>query len=414
MDVEKDVQGVPLSGVLDNRYRILRMLGSGGMGAVYLVEDLLQENRPKALKILPGSMNRPEILDRLESEFEILAKLSHPNLEKVYDFAHDTKLNLSYFTAEYVKGKDLGQAGPGLRPLGLANLAVQVLRGLAYLHSRRIIHFDVKPANIIVSQDLSTVKLIDFGLAGGHATERFGTPGFIAPEIVRGTEVDLRADLYALGVTLYQVVAGRPPFVGNTTLTTVRQQMSKAPTPPSGLNPDVPKPLEEIILRLMARDPSGRYANAWEVIDALNQGLGMRHEIETPETAERYLLAPGFVGRKKDLEWLMDLFRRSMEPGPADSPAALVVLEGPQGVGKGRLCRELRWHAQLRRTSFISFDAQGASASDFACMAGAVRQVLAVVGPDDPARQRYGPAITDLLLGHPGQIADPGARGGGP
>jgi tetratricopeptide (TPR) repeat protein len=370
------------------------------MGAVYLVTDRFEGGKEKALKVLPALMNTPDVLERFKIEFEILAQLHHPNLEKVYDFEFDNDRNLHFFTAEYIPGTDFLTATEEVRFPDLVRLTVQVCRALAYLHARGIIHFDLKPGNILVSPDRSTIKLIDFGLAGATATELFGTPGYIAPEVLRGGDVDRRADLYCLGVVLYQGVTGRFPFQDTSTVSIIRRQLEEPPRAPGRLNPEIPRPLERVILKLLEKEPSDRFGSAQEVIHAINEGLGLDHEIETPSTATGYLLTARLIGRDGELGRLKELFKKSTrgETSPYGSVPSLVVLSGEPGVGKMRLVQELRWFAQLRGAAFIECAPETETGSALGFLSEAIRQLLALAGPGDPAMQTHGRTLGDLLL----------------
>ncbi|MHC4598508.1 MAG: serine/threonine-protein kinase, partial [Planctomycetota bacterium] len=402
----------PLSGLIVNRYRIEKELGTGGMGEVYLVRDLLEGEAPKALKTLPEELSDSETLERFKIEFETLAKLNHPNLEKVYDFEYDGERNLHFFTAEYIPGTDLLDATEGADSIKVVELTVQVCRALAYLHTRGIIHFDVKPANILVSPDRTSIKLIDFGLAGTRASELFGTPGYMAPEIFRESEVDRRADLYGLGVVLYQAVTGEYPFRSRTTASLARRQLEDRPIAPSHWNRGVPKPLERIILKLLEKEPSDRFSSAQEVILAVNEGLGTDYEVETPATAAGYVLTTPLIGREAELGRLRELFKASVETesAPYGKHPAAVLIRGAPGVGKNRLVKELRWYAQLRGAAFLECAAGPEGGAPLEFLASAVTPLVALAGPEDPAvREFEGSAASFLVTGEAVPKEDPDA-----
>jgi serine/threonine protein kinase len=271
--------------VLAGRYQVERPLGQGGMGAVYRVRDTIHPDRPTALKILGAGRPDREALRRFRAEFGLLAQLTHPNLTPVYDFDTQDETGLCFFTMEHVDGVDLESAIGGAGWRDVLEPIVAVCRALAFIHSRRIIHFDVKPSNIMVTPD-GTVKVLDFGIAelvqavGG--LDLCGTPGFIAPELLQSSAaVDRRADLYSLGITLYRLLYGRMPGAAA----------------PSGLQSDsgrgvdlamddrVPSWLNAIVLRLTDPSPAARFPGANAVIDAINAGSGLQFALQTGSTS---------------------------------------------------------------------------------------------------------------------------------
>jgi len=230
-----------MSAVFNNRYRVVRELGQGGMGTVYLIEDMLNAGQVITLKKIRHDLLDERALTQFRYEFSALAQLRHPNLVTVYDFGVIEDTQEYFFTMEYVPGEDLVtyatrrlQEEPGHYDW-LYDITVQVCRALQYIHSRGLIHYDVKPRNIFVMPD-GTVKLMDFGLIGRARAEGplklRGTPDYVAPELVRGDAVDHRADLYSLGITLYEIVTGRLPFQGDSTMTILRQHVEAQPETP--------------------------------------------------------------------------------------------------------------------------------------------------------------------------------------
>ncbi|MCI0343492.1 MAG: sigma 54-interacting transcriptional regulator [Planctomycetales bacterium] len=423
--------------LVNNRYRVVRSLGRGGMGEVYLVEDNIEGNRPLALKTLKPE-HRHETLQYLHHEFKALSQLRHPNLAAVYDFGVVAGPDLPFFTSEYVVGEDLLGVGPGLVPEALYPLVVQVCRALEYIHCRGLIHHDVKPENILVSAPAGpvgdgragagerAVKLIDFGLVGRVRNEDGGKiPGtvhYIAPEIIRGQAVDRRSDLYSLGVVLYQILTGTLPFDGRNQLEIVRGHVEGIPAPPRERNPQVPQPLEEIVLRLLAKEPAERFSSANEVIVALNRVVPAPYALETKETRESYILSGRFVGRDEEFATLREAISaatgvalqspddprmRTRESSTTTSldlaalerprvPPAIAVVEGEAGVGKSRLLSEMRVVVQLAGVPFL----QGSPGQGGGAAWGPVVQVLrqAVrLAEAGPLLDRHGAEIRRLV-----------------
>ncbi len=340
---------------IKGRFQVLRELGRGGMGLVYLVRDR-QSDREVALKLLAARAFSESGLRHFEQEFLTLTGLSHPNLVEVYEFGRaplpgeGEGREVPFFTMEYLSGQPLRRAfAPGPVPLDrLFACLAQIGEALAYLHSRDVIHRDIKPSNIFVLGDgeHSRIKLLDFGLAtrgsaaGGDRLR--GTAAYLAPEATRGDRVDPRADLYALGCVIYELLTGRPPFVGSSESAVLRAHLTEPPLPPSRLNPAVPAKLERLVLTLLEKDPGLRPSTAGEFLRELEEAAGRPLGVESPASLRVRVLGAGFVGRGEELAWLREAWRDAARGRPR-----ALWLVGEAGVGKSRLVRELRIHAQL-------------------------------------------------------------------
>ncbi len=256
------------------RYRVTSELGRGAMGVVHRAWDDKLE-REVAIKEMAEDLRKyPEALKLFTQEAKALAQLNHTNIVAMYDQITDERS--VYMIMEFVDGVPLEKiieergALPWLEAVGIVD---QVCAGLAYAHARKVIHRDIKPANVFVAND-RTVKLGDFGLARVmrevtiRRTEIRGTPLYMAPEQITGTDVDHRTDLYAVGCTLFELVTGRPPFIDGDIL---YAQMNLPPPAPSSLDPKLPKALDELVLRLLAKHAEDRPASANEVRSAFKQ-----------------------------------------------------------------------------------------------------------------------------------------------
>ena len=324
--------------VLAGRYQVERRLGQGGMGAVYRVRDTIHPDRPTALKILGAARPDREALRRFRAEFGLLAQLTHPNLTPVYDFDAQDETGLCFFTMEHVDGVDLESAIGGAGWRDVLEPIVAVCRALAFIHSRRIIHFDVKPSNIMVTAN-GTAKVLDFGIAelvqavGG--LDLCGTPGFIAPELLQGSPaVDRRADLYSLGITLYRLLYGRMPGAS----ATPGLESDSGHGVALAVDDRVPSWLNAIVLRLTNPSPAARFSGANAVIDAINAGSGLQFALQTDETRQSYVLSSAFVGRGTELDRLRSFVRRRVVEEGVDFGGICVV--GDAGAGKSRILRD--------------------------------------------------------------------------
>jgi WD40 repeat protein/tRNA A-37 threonylcarbamoyl transferase component Bud32 len=262
-------------------YEILRELGRGGMGVVYLARQQ-KLNRLVALKmILAGGHASDSDLARFLAEAEAVAQLQHPNVVSLLESGqHD---GLPYFTLEYVGGGSFAERlrGTPLPPRDAAVLVAQLARGIQAAHERDIVHRDLKPANVLLSGD-GTPRLTDFGLARRVQTAQkgltatgaiLGTPSYMAPEQAegKGGQVGPPADIYSLGAILYECLTGRPPFQGPTPLETLAQVVSDEPVPPTRLVRAVPRDVETICLKCLQKTPQRRYATALELAEDLTR-----------------------------------------------------------------------------------------------------------------------------------------------
>jgi serine/threonine-protein kinase len=263
-------------------YEVQELLGRGGMGVVYKAWHLRLQ-RPVAVKmLLAGAYAKPQELERFLREAETLAGLRHPNIVQVHE-AGDVD-GRPYFTMEYVEGGSLAQQLAGTpQPARQAAVSVaHVAEAVEMAHRGGIVHRDLKPANILVTAD-GTPKITDFGLArrldgGARLTQSgvpVGTPSYMAPEQAQGQThaIGRAVDVYALGVILYELLTGRPPFQGETPAETLLQVIHQEPVPPARLNARIPRDLETICLKCLQKEPERRYASAAALADDLHHFL---------------------------------------------------------------------------------------------------------------------------------------------
>ncbi|HSD45483.1 MAG TPA: protein kinase, partial [Pyrinomonadaceae bacterium] len=344
--------GPALGTILRNRYRLDSELGRGGMGTVYRATDLELE-REVAVKVLSAASQTSDARNRLIREARAAAALNHPHIVTVHDVGEES--GQPVLVMELVPGPRLSQARP--RELArVVEIATQICAALEHAHSNKIVHRDLKPDNVLLSgPSLSTnVKLADLGLAlpayGARISRAgviVGTAAYMAPEQALGQTVDGRADLYALGVLLYELTTGRVPFTGDDPLTIVSQHVHAPVVPPRVLRPDLPRALEAIIIRLLAKDPAQRFASATETRAALLASLTDGGDTPSGEThvsvAILEALSRGrLVGRATELSEARELWQRSRE-----GRGHAVLLSGEPGAGKTRLARELTIQAAV-------------------------------------------------------------------
>jgi eukaryotic-like serine/threonine-protein kinase len=266
--------------VLNNRYRVDGLLGNGGMALVYVGTDTLLRRRV-AIKVLRDQYaSDDDFVKRFFLEAQSAAKLSHPNIVNVYDFGRED--NAYYIVMELVDGSTLGELLRDDRVLPepvAVDYAVQIASGLAYAHRQGLLHRDVKPANILVTQD-DVVKISDFGIARAVSEHTLGVtqPGmvmgsvaYISPEQAQGKELDERSDLYSVGVVLYQMLTGALPFSGETPVAVALKQVSEPPPPIDPATSGVSPAVASIVARLLRKNPGERFASATELASALRE-----------------------------------------------------------------------------------------------------------------------------------------------
>ncbi len=263
--------------LLDNRYEILEAIGSGGMAVVYKAR-CHRLNRLVALKILKDELSQDaEFRRRFHAESQAVAMLSHPNIVSVYDVSHSD--NVDYIVMELIDGITLKQY---MQQKGVLNwrevlhFSTQIAKALEHAHSRGIIHRDIKPHNIMILKD-GTVKVADFGIArvsSAQSTltrEALGSVHYISPEQAKGSKIDYRSDLYSLGVVMYEMLTGRPPYDGETPVSVAIKHINAGAPMPRSLNPQIPIGLEQITMHAMQADPDDRYESATELLCDLDE-----------------------------------------------------------------------------------------------------------------------------------------------
>ena len=278
--------------LVDSRYLILRRIGSGGMADVYCAEDT-HLGRQVALKVLHRRFAQDqEFVERFRREASAAAGLQHPNVVGVFDRGrHD---GTYYIAMEHLPGRTLKEIVMTEAPLDQArvvDLGMQILQAAGFAHRHRVIHRDFKPHNVIVD-DNGAVKVTDFGIARAGASEMtetgsiMGTAQYLSPEQAQGHAVTAASDLYSIGVMLYEMLAGRLPFEGDSAVSVALKHLSEPPPPISQLRPDVSPALESVVMAALAKDPAHRWQSADDFAEALQAaGTQLEHGVTAQDTA---------------------------------------------------------------------------------------------------------------------------------
>ena len=294
--------------VIDGKYQILSILGTGGMGIVYKAEHALM-NRIVAIKVLHSHLvEDEEFLKRFQHEARVASKLTHTNAVIIFDFGIWNRL--PYIVMEFVEGRTLKQKlleDGALKPEYLFTIIEQAGRALTEAHAIGIVHRDLKPDNIMISRredGTEKIEVLDFGIAKllhqtgdrsavvkTQAGQFFGTPQYASPEQVLGKELDVRSDIYSLGIILYESLTGQVPFDSPSMMETLMKQLNQQPLPLRVTKPDlrIPQAVDDVVLKCLAKDPSGRYQSVAELTAALGAAVSGRALPKRPIRREQLL-----------------------------------------------------------------------------------------------------------------------------
>ena len=309
--------------LFDGRYRILRKLGTGGMANVYLAEDEVLGRRV-AIKILNDRhAGDDQFVERFRREAKNAASLSHPNIVSIYDRGEAE--GTYYIAMEYLDGRSLKEliVARGPAPIHLAvDYARQILAAIRFAHRHGIVHRDIKPHNVLVDGE-GRLKVTDFGIARAGVSQMteagsiIGTAQYLSPEQAKGAPVDQTSDLYSVGVVLYELLTGVVPFSGDTPVEIAMKHLSTVPEPPSAKRADVPRDLDLVVMRALAKDPSERYQSAEEMdadLRRINRGVAI-----SPVTEEA---ATAIISRPPPVPTVTEITSRVPRPPVPQAPAA--------------------------------------------------------------------------------------------
>ena len=370
--------------MINNRLKIVADLGEGGVGKVFHVEDTLSGQR-EAMKVFSSSAAQALDVDEVRREFSILVHLSHPNLVKVFDFgrviaADERDLVGKYFyTMEYLEGKDslsyFDEIPFGENKIELLELALlQILGALEYIHREGIIHFDIKPQNLIVvetgDEGKISVRLTDFGFSALRieSVDRpaRGTLEYTAPELLQGLAVDHRLDLYSLGSTMYHLLSGRPPFEAPTSVELVKRVLTEQ-LPPLDRGLGRSLLLADVIETLCQREPESRYASA---LEALLEFSSSRHA-PLVRKGLTFTRVPKFVGREREKQTVSEALESTLR---ADEGPRVLAISGSEEMGKSEFLKEIAKAVRARDVTVLETKTSG-SPTPFDSIVPVLRQI---------------------------------------
>jgi predicted ATPase len=338
------IASMEIGTLFNNRYLLNEQLGKGAMGAIYRAHDTVLD-RDIALKIVSQGALGTEGRVRLLREAQSAAKLNHPNIVSIFDAGEVG--DQPYIVMELIEGKSLYEDKPQGQT-EIIKISKQICSALAHAHKNDIIHRDLKPENVLRTPS-GSVKLTDFGLARSVSSRMsvegtiVGTVFYIAPESVQGKTVDGRADLYALGIMLYEWCTGVLPFTAEDPLGVISQHLYTLPVPPHIHNPEILPGMDALILRLLSKTPEDRPSSAEEVSDALEALLKSSGDGQSAPVFQLERIMHGkVVGRQRELEEVSRLWQLT-----AAGEGQVLLISGEPGIGKTRLARELMVRAAV-------------------------------------------------------------------
>ncbi len=266
--------------ILQDRYRVVRRVGKGAFGTALLVEDTAV-NETIVLKFLHAQLAvTDQTVKRFIRELRYSRKITHENVIRIYDFltfGSSYAISMEYFESHALSA--YLQSNTRIPPRSALKIVQSICNGMRAAHQAEVIHRDLKPANILVNPE-GLLKIVDFGLAAAvsqndsrltRSGAMVGTPAYMSPEQIRGEDIDARTDIYSLGVTMYELFTGRPPYLGKDTVTVIYQHIQGELTPPREVEPAITPAMEAIILQAMAVEPNKRYQGMDAVLGALDQ-----------------------------------------------------------------------------------------------------------------------------------------------
>jgi Nif-specific regulatory protein len=388
---------------LPSRYQVRAILKETPATCVYRVFDIA-DGCDEAIKILRHELSEPQQLLRFKTEFSTLASLEHESIVKVreYGLLND---RFPYFTMEYFAGKKISEYFDGHSWTALYDVILQIASALHHIHHLGIIHLDLKPSNILVD-DRGKAKIMDFGVAveSRQVLDRQirGSLHYMPPEVLKQDRVDSRADLYSLGMTLYETVTGALPGYGKPSIEVIRMHLDEEIRPPSSINPRVPPELEQIIMKLLEKDPRHRYASAAALLHAVAVAAGKKADAGEMLVGRGELFAAPLIGRKAEVAQLASMIDEA-RAGRGNG----VIVAGAEGMGKSRIVRDATLRAQLEGARVFCGRCPINRKTIYAPFVEIFQQMVLAVNPDADVSGEIRRLLRPVVLAAQGEESTP-------
>ena len=374
--------------LLDGRYELLEVIGMGGMAVVYKAR-CHRLNRLVAVKVLKDEFSADEdFLRRFRAEGEAVAMLSHPNIVQVFDVSASEDAN--YIVMELIDGISLKQY---MEVKGILNwketlhFATQIAKGLEHAHSRGIVHRDIKPHNVMVLKN-GSVKVMDFGIAqvmnksNTLTKEALGSVHYISPEQAKGSFTDSRSDIYSLGVVMFEMMTGRPPYDGDSPVAVAIQHINGGAPRPTSLNPNIPVGMEQIIMKAMALEPKDRYSSATELLSDLEEfrkNPALTFDYHVPVGDDTKIITPISTKPKTTAERVAQAKGGVKSNGRSSQTGAVPVRQTGRVSSQTGRNPEALARARKRREEEARRDAQRSRTAAIAVVSCSVVAIIAIV-----------------------------------
>lgn len=374
--------------LLDGRYELLEVIGTGGMAVVYKAR-CHRLNRLVAVKVLKDEFSADEdFLRRFRAEGEAVAMLSHPNIVQVFDVSASEDAN--YIVMELIDGISLKQY---MEVKGILNwketlhFATQIAKGLEHAHSRGIVHRDIKPHNVMVLKN-GSVKVMDFGIAqvmnksNTLTKEALGSVHYISPEQAKGSFTDSRSDIYSLGVVMFEMMTGRPPYDGDSPVAVAIQHINGGAPRPTSLNPNIPVGMEQIIMKAMALEPKDRYSSATELLADLEEfrkNPALTFDYHVPVGDDTKIITPISTKPKTTAERVAQAKGGVKSNGRSSQTGAVPVRQTGRVSSQTGRNPEALARARKRREEEARRDAQRSRTAAIAVVSCSVVAIIAIV-----------------------------------
>jgi Nif-specific regulatory protein len=388
---------------LPPRYQVRAILKETPATCVYRVFDVA-DKRDEAIKILRHALSEPQQILRFKTEFSTLASLDHESIVRVHEYGllHD---RFPYFTMEFFAGKRISDYFDGHSWDALYDVILQIASALHHIHHLGIIHLDLKPSNILVDE-AGRAKIMDFGVAveSRQVLDRQirGSLHYMPPEVLKQDRVDSRADLYSLGMTLYETVTGALPGYGKPSIEVIRMHLDEEIRPPSSINPRVPPELERIIMKLLEKDPRHRYSSAAALLHDVAAAAGKKDDAGELLVGSGELFAAPLIGRKAEVAQLAALIADA-RVGRGNG----VIVAGPEGMGKSRIVRDATLRAQLDGARVFCGRCPINGKTIYAPFFEIFQQMVMAVNPEADVSAEIRRLLRPVVAAAPGEEATP-------